>query len=234
MSLPGSRGRPLVVDLCCGAGGAARGYHDAGCDVIGVDLHPQKNFPYKFAQHDAIWLLGILLQGLNTFSIQAQWIDLIHISPPCQRWSKQLRCRPDLAMKYPDLITPSRPLLRELHLLYGIHWVIENVEGAPLEDYVVLCGHMFGRELYRHRLFEASWQLPDPPLHPPHLIPASKAGHWRPGTIMSVAGHIAPVAHARKIMEIDWTNRDELSEAIPPYYTRWIAENSPLPLSRKN
>jgi site-specific DNA-cytosine methylase len=33
--------RPRLLDAFCGAGGAARGYVDAGFDVVGVDLHPQ-------------------------------------------------------------------------------------------------------------------------------------------------------------------------------------------------
>lgn len=54
------------------------------------------------------------------------------------------------------------------------------------------------------------------------VVAASKAGHWKPGTIMSVSGHVAPVALAREIMGIDWTTREELAEAIPPYYTEHI------------
>ena len=42
--------RYTVIDLYCGAGGAARGYTDAGFEVIGVDLHPQPNYPYEFVQ----------------------------------------------------------------------------------------------------------------------------------------------------------------------------------------
>jgi DNA (cytosine-5)-methyltransferase 1 len=126
-------------------------------------------------------------------------------------------CRPGLADKYPALIEPTRERLLEA----GVPYVIENVEGSPLHDPTVLCGFMFGLELYRHRLFEASVPLP-PIAHPQHTMPASKAGHWRPGTVMSIAGHVAPIAHARRIMGIDWTTREELAEAIPPAYTEWI------------
>jgi DNA (cytosine-5)-methyltransferase 1 len=213
-----------VLDLCSGAGGAAKGYHDAGFDVIGVDIAPQRNFPYEFIRADALEVLRTLVSG-HPVGAYAREIDLIHVSAPCQRWSRQARCRPGLREKYPDLITPARPLLRELHGVHGIPYVIENVPEAPLVNPVMLCGHMFGRELYRHRHFETSFPLSQPG-HLPHLVPASRAGHWVPGTIMSVAGHIAPVSHAREIMEITWTNREELAEAIPPYYTEWIARNS--------
>lgn len=225
MSLPGCS-RPLVFDGCCGAGGAAKGYHDAGFDVIGVDLYPQKNFPYEFIQGNILAALNDLYHG-KPVGARPEEIDLIHVSPPCQRWSRQARCRPELASRYPDLVTPVRPLLRAIQALYGIPWVIENVPEAPLEYPVTLCGFMFGRELIRHRSFESSFLLPQPE-HVPHPMKASKAGHWVPGTVMSIAGHIAPVEHGREIMEITWTTREELAEAIPPYYTEWVARNSPV------
>jgi DNA (cytosine-5)-methyltransferase 1 len=134
-------------------------------------------------------------------------------------------CRPGLAGDYPDLIAPTRELLE----LTGVPYVIENVDGAPLASAsdlfgahgLMLCGQMFGLPLYRHRLFETSFRVSQPH-HPPHLVPASKAGHWRPGTFISVSGNCSPIAEARRAMGIDWTNRDELAEAIPPAYTELI------------
>lgn len=116
------------------------------------------------------------------------------------------------------MIGDVRILLRTI----GLPYVIENVEGAPLIDPVMLCGRSFGLELYRHRLFESNVPMQKVG-HPVHDIPASKAGHWKPGTIMSVAGHVSPVSEARRVMGIDWyTTRDQLVEAIPPAYTEWI------------
>jgi DNA (cytosine-5)-methyltransferase 1 len=37
-----------------------------------------------------------------------------------------------------------------------------------------------------------------------------------------VAGHVGNVALTREVMEISWTTREELAEAVPPYYTEWI------------
>lgn len=189
------------------------GYHRAGFDVVGVDINPQPNYPFAFIQGNALEVLQSLIdRGPDHGDIIAG-----HASPPCQSYSKMTNCRPGLAGEYPDLVAATRELLIET----GLPYVIENVEGSPLKDPIMLCGRMFGRELYRHRLFEASFDI-EQPEHPPHLKPASKAGHWRPGTVMSVAGHVSPIQLAREVMDIDWCTRDELGEAIPPYFTEYI------------
>lgn len=195
-----------MLDLFCGAGGAAMGYYRAGFDVVGVDIDPMPNYPFEFIQADAL-----------TFEISG--FDAVHASPPCQHYSYMSACRDGLAAEYPDLVVPTRKRL----VSSGLPYVIENVPGSPLVDPIILCGQMFGLELYRHRLFESSVEL-SVPEHQPHVKPASKAGHWKPGTVISVAGHCSPMALAREAMGIDWMTRDELVEAIPPAYTEFIGE----------
>jgi DNA (cytosine-5)-methyltransferase 1 len=209
--------RPRLLDAFCCAGAASKGYRDAGFDVIGLDIADQPHYPYEFVRGDAVRLLA-------DRGFMAQF-DAVHASPPCQRKSKMTRCRPGLAATYPDLLEPVRGLL----VRWGGLWIMENVEGAGLPGQddlfgahgVMLCGAMFGRELYRHRWFRGSVPL-HAPNHPRHLKPASKAGHWKPGTVISVEGNCAPIALAREVMAADWMPRDRLREAIPPYYAEHL------------
>ena len=66
-----------LLDLYSGAGGAGTGYHRAGFEVVGVDPAPQPRYPFEFHQADAIQFL----------KAHAQEFDIIHASPPCQRYS---------------------------------------------------------------------------------------------------------------------------------------------------
>ena len=134
--------KPCILDLFCGAGGAAMGYHNAGFDLVGVDIEPQPNYPFTFIEYDAIAFLeefGSLLHR--------RW-DAIHASPPCQAYSVATKWRGDPS-SHPDLLEPTRDLLEEI----GLPWVIENVPGAPMTPDVVLCGSMFDLQVRRHRLF---------------------------------------------------------------------------------
>jgi DNA (cytosine-5)-methyltransferase 1 len=196
-----------LLDLFCGAGGAGMGYHRAGFEVVGVDNRPQPHYPFEFHLADA----------LEYVAEHGREFDVIHASPPCQHHSVMSACRPGLAETYPDLIASTRLLLEATDL----PWVIENVPGSPVRPDLMLCGQALGLALYRHRLFESNVMLLSPG-HPKHVIRAGRAGHWRPGQTISVSGHCAPVALARSAMGIDWTNRHELAEAIPPAYTEWI------------
>jgi DNA (cytosine-5)-methyltransferase 1 len=199
--------KPRLLDLFCGAGGAAMGYARAGFEVVGVDIKPQPHYPFEFIQADALdW--GVTWSGS---------FDAIHASPPCQAFTNARTIHG--VGDHKDLLTPTRTLLEAT----GLPWVIENVPGAPMRPDVVLCGSQFGLEdpgvggLVRHRWFEFS--------HPPaHLLPPCQ--HSK--ATISVFGHGGHIYHGvaswRRAMGIDWMMRDELSQAIPPAYTEWIGK----------
>lgn len=199
-----------LLDLFSGAGGASKGYQDAGFHVTGVDIAPQPRYiGDDFVQADAMEFLA-----------RNWWkFDAIHASPPCQRYSRMSNCRPGLAQQYPDLVPKVGAWLE----YYGKPYVIENVPEAPLRDPVILCGSMFGQELYRHRAFQTNFKVKTPK-HPFHKKSAVHPDDWDPSKVMSVVGNCAPIAHARKIMGIDWMLRDELAESIPPYYTEYLGD----------
>ncbi|MFJ9854297.1 SAM-dependent methyltransferase [Streptomyces sp. NPDC101150] len=202
-----ARNQLRVLDLFCCQGGAGMGYHQAGFNVTGIDIAPQPRYPFAFHQADA---LAYLARHGTDF-------DLIHASMPCQRYT---RCQQIQSREHPDLIAPVRALLQQT----GRPYVIENVPGAPLLDPVELCGAMFGLRTYRHRLFETSFPLARRH-HPRHLAPNAKMGRpVREGEFMHIVGNFSNVPLARDIMDMPWATRDGLREAIPPVYTRHIAE----------
>lgn len=197
--------RPRLLDLFCGAGGSAVGYHRAGFDVVGVDNRPQPHYPFEFVQADALSYLG----GL----IDSGWVgddsefDAIHASPPCQHYSQATAWRGNRA-DHPDLIGPTRDLLEAT----GLPYVIENVEAArhELRDPVMLCGDEVGLPVYRRRFFETNWPL--------RVFVLALAHEKR-----------LPFEHKQErsyadAMGCDWMNNREAREAIPPAYTELIGK----------
>jgi len=204
-----------LLDLHCCAGGAAVGYLWAGfSEIVGVDIKPQPHYPFKFVQAEALEYLA------------GHWheFDAIHSSPPCQAYIQRNK---NLNTKHPKLIEPTRDALQST----GVPYILENVEGSPLLDPILLCGTMFRLLVRRHRLFETYPELPPPDL---------SCNHW--GTV--AAGDFAGVyafggkghRHGRGVrdpknlpgpewgeaMGIDWMTKKELTEAIPPAYTEYV------------
>lgn len=72
-----------LLDLFCGAGGAAMGYYRAGFEVVGVDIKPQPRYPFEFVREDALQVMGAYFRGWGNIKD----FDAIHASPPCQAFS---------------------------------------------------------------------------------------------------------------------------------------------------
>jgi DNA (cytosine-5)-methyltransferase 1 len=204
------RDQPRLLDLFCCAGGASVGYSRAGFEVVGVDIAPQRRYPFEFIQADALTLDPAFLAGF----------DAIHASPPCQAYTRAQRLQ---KRQHPDLIAPVRRMLEAA----GAPYIIENVPGSPLmvERSFLLCGKMFPElRVYRHRFFETSFPA-FAPYHPRHDEAQVKMGRRvTDGEFIQVVGNFSGVEYARKAMGIDWMTRDELREAIPPAYTQFIGK----------
>ncbi len=226
------RRKPRLLDLFCCAGGAGVGYSGAGFEVVGVDIKPQPNYPLPF-------ILG------NALELDPDFIasfDAIHASPPCQSYS-DLAKRNGNADAWPRLIDPIRNLL----MRSGLPWVIENVDGAPLREPVVLCGTMFpGLRVLRHRLFEANFPI-TPPRHGKHpkvhTFDKRKSHYGKTDDmrdfVQVTGGGNSSKAAAADAMGIDWMTKNELNEAIPPAYTKLVGEHlmahlSYMQILRKN
>jgi DNA (cytosine-5)-methyltransferase 1 len=207
--------RLRLLDLFCGAGGAAAGYAKAGFHVTGADSRPMPRYPFVFVQADAM-----------TYPLDG--FDVIHASPPCQDHSATR----DLAGRRHGTAW-MLPAIRSRLAESGRPWVVENVKGAPLASQadlfgangLDLCGCMFPTtrgQLYEGRLFETSLPIPQPP-HVKHLWPQTKMGRPpRPGECMQITGHFSDVPAARRRMGAGWMTRAELAQAIPPAYTEYI------------
>lgn len=203
--------RPRLLDLFCGAGGAAMGYHRAGFDVVGVDIRPQPQYPFEFHQRDVTAMRPWAVSGFAA----------AHASPPCQaystmsnRWGSDSRA----------LIAETRHLLDRI----GVPWVLENVPGARrhLVDPVRLTGEMFGLGVHRPRLFETNWLLmgcPPPPRQTDAAAVYGKNDQRRLWTRTDGGSlYAATLERGRAAMGVDWMGWDELREAIPPAYTEFI------------
>jgi hypothetical protein len=208
--------RPRLLDLFCGAGGAAMGYHRAGFDVLGVDIAPQPHYPFAFIQADALEFLDRLLAGGYWMAYREddwRWMlndfDAIHASPPCQHKANVTLWRGNQD-DHPDLLTPT------LELMAGIKtpWVVENVpEALPTWDYL-LCGSNFGltvngRTIKRHRGF--------------------RRGNWQGYSLLPPCDHsrVLPFMHKDErayadAMGCTWMTKEEARQAIPPAYTQFI------------
>ncbi len=186
------------------------GYHLAGfTEIVGIDVKPQPRYPFTFIQGDA-----------SNPPVRLEDFDAIHASPPCQAYTT---LRAVSKRVYADFIPQTRALLRAS----GRPYVIENVPGAPLIAPIRLCGAMFhDLRVYRHRLFESNYLLPEPG-HPKGLHKIRATGtqrgrkkHYEAGGFITITGDVG--VYCGGAMGIDWMNGNELSQAIPPAYTRWI------------
>lgn len=203
--------RPRLLDLFCGAGGSARGYQQAGFYVVGVDIAPMPRYAGdEFHQADAL-----------TFPLDG--FDAIHASPPCHDHTSLVSRAGVDGTGWMLQATLDR-LARQPAI-----WVVENVAAAHNRADILLCGEMFGLRTVRHRRFTIDPRFPGllaVPSHGKHHRSTStkdRIAALAEGHNLSITGNVG--RHAGPLcMGIDWMTGDELSQAIPPAYTRFIGE----------
>jgi DNA (cytosine-5)-methyltransferase 1 len=185
---------------------------DIPVTITGVDIEPQKNYPFNFVQANA----------LKYVKKHGHKFDFIHASPNCQGYSATRFIH---GKKY----TTDIEKFRELLVKTGKPFVIENVPGSPLKNYLMLCGTMFGLKVIRHRHFECSPEIYFPPALCNHYGKTNSnrgfSAHKNGADFITVAGCNFSVDDAREAMEINWMKQKELAQAIPPAYTRYIGNN---------
>jgi DNA (cytosine-5)-methyltransferase 1 len=229
--------KPRLADLCCKAGGAARGYALAGFRIMGFDIERQPRYPYDFFKANIL--------ELNP-KIWAISYEAFHASPPCQGYT---------AMRHAhNARTHAREIPAFVDWLQatGRPWVLENVEEARsdmeasvrahagLHGPITLCGSMFGLgtqgcRLERHRLFIANFPIIAPAScrHDPRTpVIGVYGGHARKRAARHggrgtrdvwEGGHRTAAADAMGI-PVGAMTLDELSEAIPPAYGLWMGQ----------
>jgi hypothetical protein len=199
--------KPRLLDLFCGAGGAAMGYHRAGFEVVGVDINQQPNYPFDYHQGDALeYVRRLILENDPSDDF-----DAIHASPPCQHYANVTKWKgePD---DHAALIEPTRELLEAT----GLPWVMENVRTPAIRADYMLCGTTLRLRVRRHRHFETNWTGGMVMGHPcQHSDDDYSFDH----------GGKQPESVYREAMGVEWMTVQESREAIPPAYTEYIGRH---------
>lgn len=226
-------GRRMLLDAFCCAGGATRGYQDAGFYVVGVDHQDQPDYcGDEFYRGDA-----------PTFIREhGHRFDVIQACPPCQdkiAITAGNRARPGWTDSHVDLVPPTRAALAEVRVATGAVTVMECGVGRHLRRDLQLCGEMFSLGVIRHRDFEIDGADVPQPVHVPHRgrVSGMRHGKWYTGPYFQVYGNgggKGTISQWQNAMGIDWTaDRHTLAEALPPAYTRHIGTHLMAQLDRR-
>ncbi|WP_425833766.1 DNA methylase [Streptomyces fractus] len=212
-----------VLELYSCSGGAGWGYHLAGFRVDGCDIVDRPRYPFPYHRGDALaYLAHLIATGeINQYA-------LVHASPPCQAGcalTVGTNRSQGWGGTHTDLVAATRTLLDAT----GLPYVLEQPNGkAKIRKDVSLCGEMFGLGVLRHRNFELGRWATTAPAHPKHrgYVRGHRHGVRREGPYVAAYGNgggKATVPEMQTAMGITWTDvREELTEAIPPAYTRWL------------
>lgn len=212
-----------LLDLCCKAGGAARGYELAAIElgykieITGIDIEPQPNYPYKFIQADAV---DYILKNSHKYTH-------FHASPPCQPYSVSTARFRQAGKVYRDILEE----ITEQMYKTNKPGIIENVMPSPVRPDIILRGDSFGLKILKSRKFECvNWFSMKPILK--KKIGSVKAGDFAlciGNGQLKVTNGIKFKIPGNSILEvwsyamgINWMTIHEMAEAIPPAYTHYL------------
>ena len=231
------------------------GYHRAGFgDIVGVDIEPQPRYPFQFVQADALEYLAEHGQGFDAIhaSPPCQGYSIMHNLPWLRGREYPLLIRPTLELL--ESLGKPYVVENVMGARYGAKGLKKRGLEAHGLKAGWLCGAMFRIPFYRHRLFATNWMWLAPG-HPRHTLPPrlgnlaernpgmgsggqGKSADWysQNGSLARWQGNGAQgngvgIGHAKgwelaaKAMGIDWMQRDELTQAIPPAYTEFIGQS---------
>jgi hypothetical protein len=237
--------QPLAIDGFACAGGASRGFADAGFEVVGVELNPSPRYPYPLLAGNAFKHV-VRLTRRARIAFPNRKIH-VHLSPPCQGQiaiTKGNRQRDSWEDDHVNLLPAGRTMLAQLRARYDVTTSMENGPSEHIRSDLRLCGLQFRLPTFRHRDFELGGFTVAPPrphvshrghrtigwrhgcLATPEPRDCPKCGAWHRGTVYGVygsGGGKPTVAEAQLALGLYHTdNLAELNEAIPPAYTRHI------------
>lgn len=213
--------RPKLLGLGSGAGGFDFGFFQAGFDVTGSDIIDHPAYPFELIVED---MMTIDLAGYDAYVA----------TPPCQGYHGLGHNDG----RWPRLIAPIRERLMET----GKPFVIENIPDAweHMKNPTMLCGSSFGLSLRRHRYMESNITIPEPGCdhdwqvaHKPYRIYANKSRTGGLGYRMSGVQPVHGGNHnvggnslffKSVAMGIDWMNEEDLNDAVPPAYGRYVGK----------
>ena len=237
-----------LLDLFSGAGGAAMGYHQAGfADIVGVDMAPQPRYPFAFVQADA--LTYVAEHGHEFAVIHASppcqaYSALKHLAKAGHPELVEATREALQATGKPYVIenVVGAPLKWPL-LLCGTMFDLQTPCGAQLRRHRLFESNLLllspGACRHGRRSIMVVGAVPrDPAMEAKKYKTITvHGGKARDRRTITVTGgtpqqnvernrirETFSIEAARIAMGIDWMPMKDLSQAIPPAYTKWIGQ----------
>lgn len=161
--------KPICIDLCCGAGGLAYGFEQAGFDVVlGVDIDREALLTFRRNIPKANCVSADILylrkkQILNLLHQNKHHIDGLLASPPCKGFSQSNRrsrtIDNPINSLYLDLMRIVSELQPRWFLIENV-WGLEQVAGGFVKNHIIELGNLAGYRVVAKVLNAADYKVP--------------------------------------------------------------------------